>query len=404
MTHETVMAETYTATLQLVCGSKTETITGTFEAGADTTIYYPACYKETDGYYVIAQNKNTPYYGISLNLQKDTTITLTYTLDPTIVYYDKYKDICGYTSGTALAKESSLGHSDYLGSNSSAITGMSLTSEGYYNVTLAGGNRYARDKEYVSLLYDDTEDEIQFLEYDSSEYRVVTIDSVLIGEDQELMISNSTSNDYFAGDYIIVREAVKTVNVKCTNSETLMCTYSNSTQDLKFPKTGAVKAYVATEYDSEKDSVTLTQITDVPKNTGVVLKADSKDNMTVIAIVSSGSYTGTNLLNATDGSNTIKTTDNTNYAYILSSGLFYALDTDYTINSGLAYLWIPREPKTESSAKGVGLIFSDSQEQETGIRSVKSAVKNGKVYNLQGVEVKNPTSGLYIINGRKVIK
>jgi hypothetical protein len=39
----------------------------------------------------------------------------------------------------------------------------------------------------------------------------------------------------------------------------------------------------------------------------------------------------------------------------------------------------------------------------TGIQNVKAAQQTGKFYNLQGVEVKAPGKGLYIINGKKVV-
>lgn len=41
--------------------------------------------------------------------------------------------------------------------------------------------------------------------------------------------------------------------------------------------------------------------------------------------------------------------------------------------------------------------------ESTGIESIKAAVENGEVYNLQGVRVANPQRGLYIINGKKVL-
>ena len=40
----------------------------------------------------------------------------------------------------------------------------------------------------------------------------------------------------------------------------------------------------------------------------------------------------------------------------------------------------------------------------TGVKTVAAVVKNdGKYYNLRGQVVANPTKGLYIINGKKVV-
>ena len=42
-------------------------------------------------------------------------------------------------------------------------------------------------------------------------------------------------------------------------------------------------------------------------------------------------------------------------------------------------------------------------EGATGIDAIRRETENGKVYDLNGRQVKNPRKGLYIINGRKVI-
>ena len=39
----------------------------------------------------------------------------------------------------------------------------------------------------------------------------------------------------------------------------------------------------------------------------------------------------------------------------------------------------------------------------TGIQTVKRVVDDDVIYNLQGVRVKNPGKGIYIINGKKTI-
>ena len=53
-----------------------------------------------------------------------------------------------------------------------------------------------------------------------------------------------------------------------------------------------------------------------------------------------------------------------------------------------------------STARELAIIFDDA----TGIDNVtREALKNGKIYNLQGQEVKNATKGIFIVNGKKVI-
>ena len=67
-----------------------------------------------------------------------------------------------------------------------------------------------------------------------------------------------------------------------------------------------------------------------------------------------------------------------------------------TIKAGKALL-----PATEvSGARELTFVFDDA----TGIKQVESSKMNVEdIYNLNGQKVQNPTKGLYIMNGKKVI-
>jgi hypothetical protein len=49
------------------------------------------------------------------------------------------------------------------------------------------------------------------------------------------------------------------------------------------------------------------------------------------------------------------------------------------------------------------MVFEDGE--ITGIEAIEGMknVENGKFYNLNGQQVAQPTKGLYIVNGRKVV-
>lgn len=72
---------------------------------------------------------------------------------------------------------------------------------------------------------------------------------------------------------------------------------------------------------------------------------------------------------------------------------FYKAVSGMTINPFRAYL------TTSSGAARLTFDF----DEVTGIKTIETT-GNAKVYNLQGVRVDNPTKGLYIVNGKKVIK
>ena len=86
-----------------------------------------------------------------------------------------------------------------------------------------------------------------------------------------------------------------------------------------------------------------------------------------------------------------KTSDATEYG-------FYNLAADTELAAGKAYL-----ETTTALTQGarISIVFDD---EETGINDVKSVQKNdNRYYNLNGLEVAQPTKGLYIVNGKKVV-
>ena len=79
----------------------------------------------------------------------------------------------------------------------------------------------------------------------------------------------------------------------------------------------------------------------------------------------------------------------------------------YKVNSqssscaaGTAYLQVPN---SQLSAQGANVFFPLFGEDVTGINAVNMTNDNQTVYDLQGRRVANPTRGLYIVNGHKVV-
>lgn len=90
--------------------------------------------------------------------------------------------------------------------------------------------------------------------------------------------------------------------------------------------------------------------------------------------------------------------------YVLSNNkLYYTTDAEVKVGANKAYI-----DKNQIVNKGGGAAkaFIDFDELEaTGIDAVDTAktLKGGKFYDLSGREVANPTRGLYIVNGKKVL-
>lgn len=193
------------------------------------------------------------------------------------------------------------------------------------------------------------------------------------------------------------------------NIETITVTYTTANQSLTPAKTyttltsayaldftsvsSDLKAYIATEVSG--GAVQMTQVNKVPAGTGLVLKATTPGaavNVPVFDGTSSDDVSG----NKMAGSATATTEIAANAGYILSNGVFQPA-TAGTLAAGKAYLNI-----AVSSARELVLDFDD---ETTGVDDVRSKMSDGRseYFNLAGQRVAQPTKGLYIVNGRKVV-
>lgn len=193
----------------------------------------------------------------------------------------------------------------------------------------------------------------------------------------------------------------ETVNVGSTGYATF-----SSDKNLDFSSVDGIKAYVASS--ASEGTVQMTEIEQVPAETGVILKAEGEATATVTAI-ESASYEGTNLLVATVEATTVSASADGTYNYFLANGTsgvgFYKLTADTESAAGKAYLQSETDLTPASNgAKGVTMIFDG---ETTGISDVNAVGTQTKevIYTLSGVRVDKATKpGLYIVNGKKVIK
>ena len=150
-------------------------------------------------------------------------------------------------------------------------------------------------------------------------------------------------------------------------------------------------------------TVTFTQLNQtVPANTGILLQGDASENYN-IPVVSSGTAVTENAFLVNDGGTTF--TGDANYYYfglIKNSLTFGVFDpSSVAIPASKAYLKVQKNSIDESPSRALTVRFGD---EATGINAVKSEeVKDNSLFNLSGQRVSQPTKGLYIVNGKKVI-
>ena len=174
-----------------------------------------------------------------------------------------------------------------------------------------------------------------------------------------------------------------------------------SDKALDFTGSG-VKAYGVTGHSG--NALTLTsELTTVAANTPLLLNAaEGEYNINVVA---SGDDVDGNLLVAGTGieNGITKVDGKTRYVLGIEEGkatFLKIVDTPATVPTNKAYL----EFDGDVPAPVLNLGFDG--DDKTGINMVKGEgfKVNGEFYNLNGQRVAQPTKGLYIVNGKKIIK
>lgn len=170
---------------------------------------------------------------------------------------------------------------------------------------------------------------------------------------------------------------------------------------------GSFKAYYASAFDEETYKLTMTEITDgiIPTGTGVMLYGTPGTYEDVPVTETDKTISG-NLLKAGTGA-MVKPNSNGGLIrrYMLTEvdgevG-FYYFDANRTVDWGTAYLELTFT-EVPSEARAVSVSFGD--DATTAIEPLASdGEAMGVCYTVCGQRVSQPSRGLYIVDGRKVI-
>ncbi len=202
------------------------------------------------------------------------------------------------------------------------------------------------------------------------------------------IVSNQTSGD----------GALKSITIVGATKETITPAkeYTTLTSANALDFTGSsIEAYIVKDDDASDGVITLTQVNKVPANTGLVLKASEPGTAVNVPFLKGDADDVTG--NKMTGSATEKTEITANGGYILKDGKFHPANAG-SLAKGKAYL------KIAVSVAAPVMSFDSEGSSTTAIDTIeKSTIKNGVYYNLAGQRVAQPTKGLYIVNGKKVI-
>ena len=189
----------------------------------------------------------------------------------------------------------------------------------------------------------------------------------------------------------IYKEVNRTITVSSAGLATFAC---NSALD--FTGVTDLEAYIAKE---ESGAIKLHQVNKVPAGTGVLLRAlnNATDFVVPVTTAATDNVDGNLFVRGADAD--VASSEGGKYNYVLgkhNGEVGFYLAGGMTVATNKAYL-----QTTIASAR---IAFDFDTEDVTAIEAVKAQnVESSQFFNLAGQRVAQPTKGLYIVNGKKVI-
>ena len=168
-----------------------------------------------------------------------------------------------------------------------------------------------------------------------------------------------------------------------------------------------LEAFIVTDYDPTTGKVKLTKVSKATANTAVVLYANINTSTSYTVQTAKAAETSEtsdnvdgNKLHISDGT----VTGNGSTIYVLANkeqGVgFYQLANDVTIPADKAYLKISGNTLQAPAFIGFG---DDTTGISKELRVKSEEFATAQYYDLQGRRVAQPSQGLYIVNGKKVV-
>jgi hypothetical protein len=220
---------------------------------------------------------------------------------------------------------------------------------------------------------------------------------------------NSKFQNSLGFDYILIRKTGTASSLSKSITAAGWATYcSPYALDLS-SATGLTDAYIVTggaggvlTTESVKDGT-------VPANTGLLLKGDAGAVTIPVVASSSTDVSGNKLVGVTTETAMDLDSDDDGTAdiniYVLMNdatnglGFYQTTAPSFTLGANTAYL---PSGFDGSSARAFYSLF-DSETTGIGATLTNNGTVNNEIFNLNGQRISQPTKGLYIVGGRKVV-
>ena len=290
----------------------------------------------------------------------------------------------------------------------SKITSTSTTTANEFTIDMTDGSILAATGDYVGRTANSTGINVS----DDPLAHTITINEgnaiIKSNSNDYVLRYNSAANQnrfrYYSGESVQPVQLYKFVapaspdNIDIYVSEAGMATYVSGF-DLDYSSVPNLKAYIAVE---DAGAIKYTKVNKVPKGTGVLLQVSDGGGKTysVPTATTTDDMTGNKLVAGT-GAAVASGTNPFNYILnVVNNVVAFYRAAGQTVATNRAYL------STSVNAGSSARIGIDLDDETTGICATlkKKEVENNVYYNLSGQQVAQPTKGLYIVNGKKVIK
>lgn len=228
------------------------------------------------------------------------------------------------------------------------------------------------------------------------------------------LVSGTPTIDYDDNSLVIQVDGVEAKRINLSSVENVEVTYgikyplvtlnSKGYATLSFKadmvlSSNFMKAYTAKVDD---DKIILSEIADgvIPAGNGVILYGTPSKSAQLVASDEAATLTGNDLLATTKADGTLAEIPTSGYNFVLNGDKFLQY-TGTSFAPDKAYFNLNYNPVTTNGAK-LSIVFS-KDEKTTGIAEVGKSETTTTYYDLQGRKVEHPTSGIYIVNGKKMV-
>lgn len=398
---------TYTFNVTANYGGKNKTIVNavSVKEAADYTYYYPRFILDGTTLYEYSSstdpNASGSYWtSTATNVSANGTYTLTYNaIEGECVYYSEGEDVVSKTGTYTYSN-----WKQYMSNGSAGVfeSGTLTTLDaGIYTLTARVIGR-AADR-YGEIYKTSKEDANKLLHVVSANNGNEASSTFTLAASTEILADggNSTNTNNGHGfDYIYIMK-LPSYTVSKSISAAGWATYCSPYALDLANATGLTDAFIVTGGSDGVLAKTSVKEGTVPANTGLLLKGD-EGTVTIPVVTSSATNVSANKLVGV----TAETPGVAAGIYVLlnetsgdARGLgFYKTTNAFTVGANTAYL----PDDFDGASARAFYLFDDGN--TTAIEGVKTQQTiDGVYYNIAGQRVSQPTKGLYIVNGRKVV-